>query len=257
MTKLHTTAFKKSITNGVTAFTALDAIRDNVYAKASSEGLYVPAGHSVVAAFAGSNNIQLARINSPTMLKVGYPYIRPLGGVYGIDDPNFQVLVERPLLFKDTEVVGIDAIHNAGVPQTVWALLWTQSEFEPTPPGDAFWLRMLDEGSTTVDSQWTALDNIQFDQLPEGQYVVVGLEVIGQLTVAARLVFPGQAMRPGAPAIGQPSWRTHDAFYSDAFGVYGRFPAFTPPNIEVLTDGNITYSASVPLQVYLRLIRVG
>lgn len=235
-------------------YTPLTPIRDNVVASSGTNGFLVPGGLKTVAAWVGSATFNRGRINAPSLLRVGYPFIRPAtAGATPGNNPNFQVLFDSPLVLKDNEVLGVDAVHGNVGNEVVRALVWLTESIEPPPAGSSFWIKYTSVTAAVADT-WTPL-SIAMDQLPEGQYAVVGFEHWSANAYAARLVFPNKPFRPGTLAISggtSPSAaRTHAAFYDGRFGNFGTFAAFTPPGIEVLST---TTDASH--EGYLRLVKL-
>lgn len=251
--QLHVIAFAESYAAAPTSYDAMDAVSDGVFSRASATGLYVPAGMKLVAAF-GSFGVYpnpRFRINAPSMLKVGYPQILPLAQQPGSDDPNFQVLLDRPILFPSNEVVGVDAVAaTSAAVQAGHALLFFAKEIAPLPPGDAFWIRGSASTATTPGS-WSGLDLTWDVTLPEGTWAIIGFSHVCSNGVAARLVFPGSSYRPGTLTVGSTVQRTHAAFLEGKFGVFGQFAAFAPPSVEALTA-----SAATDHQVFIRVVRV-
>ena len=256
----HLIAFYKAFGSAPTA-QKLEVVVDGVLAAAGSASptaLFVPAGMQVVAAFAisagsaGTNGFSRARIISPTFLNVAYPDIRPLDGSGSTpaDDPNVANWLQRPLRYPDTDTIEIEVTDDSPTTPNLTALVWLEVDREPVPPGETFWVRYT-SSTAAVANKWTAL-TIAMDQLPEGLYIVCGMEHVCTGCVGARLVFPGSPWRPGTLGQGSLANQTHRIFYDDSFGVWGRFPAYTPPTVEVLAN-----AASTDHTGFLRVLRVG
>jgi hypothetical protein len=213
----------------------------------------------VVAGFAFSNSLRLARMNSPTLLRVGFPYIRPIqnGTTTVPTDPNMMVLHFNQLDFPTGEPIGVDA-STTGTTDPIVVLLWFVT-LKPThlPHGDGFWMRYTTTAADTTAIQpfrWSQLTPT-FDQtLPSGTYVVVGFEHTGPSAVGARLIFPGSNHRPGTVASPLVGNRTYQGFYDGSFGAYGAFRTTSPPYVEVLASAN---DATGSHEGYMRLVRVG
>lgn len=251
----HLIAFKRATATSPTAFESMDCVADAVLAQASTTSFFVKAGMKIVAGYVGSDATSLegARINSPTFRRVGLPSIRPMNPARAAgDDPNVMVIVDRPLAYPDIDTLSLEIIADGGgTPYTI-ALLWLETDAEPVPPGDTFWLRYTNiaAGPSATALEWSAMP-ISFDQLPEGEYIVCGMEHISATCLGARLVFPGSAWRPGTLGLSSATFQNHAVFYDDRLGVYGRFNAFAPPSVEVLCTGtDATFTG------YLRVLRV-
>jgi hypothetical protein len=250
----------------------------DMYLPSTSTGLLLPTALEVVAAYATSptfsirfqgtvHGLQNARINAPSLLRVAYPYIRPLSQNLGeLTDPNVMNLIHRPLALPASEVVGIDVVSGLigdprpSFPNVAVALLWLCDHLVPAPPGESFALRFA---TTTVTSSvagaWSPIGTVVFDQnLPPGSYSVIGFEHWSQTAIAARLIFPGMATRPGSLSLsGGPPFpadaRPERLFFEGGIGVFGTFSSFAPPSIEVLTalDGDTDHEG------YLTVVRTG
>lgn len=249
----HVIAFRKAVTVPA-AYDALTAVSDEVFATASATGVFVPAGMRLVAAFGGivtGGTWGRARLNAASLLRVAQPFITPLQSSVGSDNPNMQLLTDRPLLFPSSEVIGVDAAL-ASVPTSAdtCALLFFNDQMAPVPPGDGFWIRA--EASSVTASTTTAWSTVAMTwdtTLPEGKYAVVGM-VHGGPAIAARLVFAGQVLRPGVVSVTSAAYRTHAAFYEGGFGLMGSFSAFAPPSVQILA----TNTSVGNHEIYLRVV---
>jgi hypothetical protein len=250
---LHTLAYSGDVPAGSSTEGLIAAVTDFVMATAGAQGFSVPSQLKVIAAWAGSADLNQARLVAPSLLRVSLPHIRPAtAAALPGSDPNFSVLFDSPLLIKDNETLSISAQHGNGSAQRVRALVWLADEIEPAPKGSGFWVRY--SSSTTVTADRWHLLTLNMDQLPEGQYAVTGFENFSTTCVAARLVFPNRPFRPGTLGLSGSSAageRTHAAFYDGRFGVLGKFAAFTPPGVEVLCTGTDDHHDG-----YLRLVKL-
>lgn len=249
----HLVAFTRSTATAANTFEAMNCVADSVLAQASPTAFWVKGGMRVVAGYVGSDVASPfllgARINSPTFRRVGLPNIRPMSASRAPgDDPNVMVIVDRPLHYPDSDTLTVEIIASGLTPDTI-CLLWLETEREPVPPGETFWLRYTSTASAAA-AAWTQLA-ISFDQLPEGEYIVCGMEHVSASCLAARLVFPGSPWRPGTLGQNSLTNQNHAVFYDDRLGVFGRFNAFAPPTVEVFcTLGDSAHTG------FLRVMRV-
>lgn len=252
---LHTVAYSGE-PGTITSYAAIAAISDSIL-PASGNGLLMPGDLRVVAAYAGGTTLSRARINAASLLRVGYPSIRPIQAVTdGVPpvDPNFMTMLANAPLVRANESVGVDVVHSTVGTARQVALLWLADKFDPVPSGDSFDLRFTGTTNIATAFTWTIVTPTFDQSLPSGTYAVVGLEMICNNVIAARLVFPSSVFRPGVlgggAAVG--TARTHSAFYDGSFGVLGMFQQNAPPNLEVLTA-----AAASTQEGYLRVVRVG
>ncbi len=305
----HLVAFTRSTATAANTFEAMNCVADSVLAQASATAFWVKGGMRVVTGYVGSDAgtpfLLGARINSPTFRRVGLPNIRPMNATRAPGgDPNVMVIVDRPLHYPDSDTLTVEIIASGATPDTI-CLLWLETEREPVPPGETYWLRytstsrslsekaelalgpgmrpprpsptaaeylqvflglpngrsgspsgpmpsfpFLRHAPSAAVATWTQLV-ISFDQLPEGEYIVCGMEHVSATCLGARLVFPGSPWRPGT--LGQSSLtnQNHAVFYDDRLGVFGRFNAFAPPTVEVFCT-----AADASHTGFLRVLRV-
>lgn len=259
----HLIAFKRS-TGTTGSFEAMEAVRDSVLAMASTESFFVPPGARIVAAYVGSDGndpgppvvpktLADAQINSPTFRSVGLPAIRPLNPFYlAGDDPNVMVIVGRPLRYADVDTLSVEITNPATADEDTICLIWLALDDEPIPPGDTYWLRYTNTAAAPAATplEWTSMP-LTTEQLPEGEYIICGMEHVSDTCLGARLVFPGSPWRPGTLGQAALTNQNHAVFYDDRLGVYGRFNAFAPPTLESLCSG-----ADTTFTGYFRVMRV-
>lgn len=227
----------------------------------TATGFLLPNPLMIVAACAnlpagGGTQILRASIQAPSLLRVGYPYIRPIG--HGeTTDPNVMNLLSNPLQLPASENVSI-LIGATAADAPAYTLLWLADELVPVPQGEKFVLRFTGPATSVSPSTWTPVGTVSFDQsLPPGAYTVVGFEHWSPHAVAARLVFPGCQMRPGTLSVRgtapfPSNYRTDRIFYEGRIGVYGSFNSFAPPSLEVLSTADDSAHEG-----YLTVIRTG
>jgi len=121
----HTLALTGTVTTAG-GLTALGVVTDTVFPP-SGNGYLMPDDMRVQAAYAGATNIQRARINAPSLLRVGYPSIRPVqqASISGTpaNNPNLSLFLDAPVGVRTGEAVGIDAVTISTGGETVVGLL--------------------------------------------------------------------------------------------------------------------------------------
>ena len=76
---------------------------------------------------------------------------------------------------------------------------------------------------------------ITFEQsLPVGQYAIMGMHVISDSGIAARLVIGGQGARPGCLAYDDIEDISNEVFRKGHLGVWGVFHTHAPPTLDML-----------------------
>lgn len=279
--QVHTVAYAAKIPSASPAF-ALTAVQDQFFSALGSTAFLLPSEMKLIAAFAIGPSLQRARVNSPSLLRVGFPSIRPIQqAATAPNDPNMMVLHHNQLHLPPGEPVGIDAVTGTDQDLGI-ALVWFRHAHPqhmhpgqmPMSPGhheghhgqhhehgESFWLRYTAQtspdgspaNSVVSPLRWSQLNPV-FDQvIPSGTYEVIGFEHAGTTAIGARLIFPGSVYRPGTIANTSVAQRTFEGFYNGSFGIYGTFQTISPPAVEVLC----TATDAAPHEGYMRLIRVG
>ncbi len=101
--------------------------------------------------------------------------------------------------------------------------------------------------------EWKSATYTFEDTLAAGCYAVVGMELQSTNTLAARLTFDNQVVRPGAVGTEKAGQRTANIFYDGSLGEWGRFESYSPPRLEVfaVTSATLTSFAGALQVVYL------
>lgn len=247
---------------------AVPAVTDTIF-PLSGNGVLLPCDMRLIAGYAGATTITRARVNAPSLLRVGYTSLRPVqqspttpttpSGAAAAN-PNMMMLLDSPTMLRSSEAVGVDAASQAGSAERAVAALWFTDRLEPIPPGDSYWLRFT-SSTALAATAWTVISP-SFDQaIPSGTYAVTGLEFVSPGAVVARVVFPGSVLRPGVLA--QPGdlstgssglARTHANFYNGSFGVFGLFQTNAPPYMEIYS---VSADNANKQEGYMRVVRVG
>ena len=87
---------------------------------------------------------------------------------------------------------------------------------------------------TNVLGSWVAGALTLGEDLPIGNYNVVGMRVLEATSVAARLIFKGSASRPGCPCVADEDNLDVPYFRKGGLGIWGQFHTNTPPSLEIL-----------------------
>ena len=182
-----------------------------LYADATAKTYTPPQDLQLVAAYAGGTSLTQARIEAPSLQRVGYPSIVPLESAASPsgDDVGLATYRMRPLRLVNGEGVAVLAAN--GSIGTVAACLLCSVGTIPVPPGEGFWLRYTD-GTTVNAGACTTLSASLDQDLPAGTYAIIGMDHWSATAVAARLIIDGVRYRPGLVAHNAAS-RTNEMFY--------------------------------------------
>lgn len=224
------------------------------------DDLRVPPLNMVIAAAGGVDGVVAPRVrlDSPTLDVLTRYEISPLNSQNAAavepDDPHaVDDLRMAPLRLGVDEILQVQILSNPAAAQDQWALVWL-ADVVPTPVtgGNPFTVRATGTTTLTVNV-WSTVDIILDENIPPGNYQVIGLRADSLGCVAGRLIFrTGDFWRPGVLGVDTGFDRAHPMFRHGAMGVLGEFPFTQLPAIEFLS-----VVADTVETVHLDLIRIG
>lgn len=245
----HMCAYEEAIDN--TANTDLDAITDDVLTISNSHFL-LQQDMDIIGAAAMSANLTRGRIVSPSNRQITLPFIRPIiGAAVPGDNPNYANYLDNPFRVRGLEELAIETSGVCMGTEQSLSLLALQTTMEPVPRGNIFTMRGTSTTTTTALT-WTTLTTTWADILPEGTYLVCGLEVQAATCVAARIIFEGQVWRPGSLGITGLTQRNPAVFRKGGLGVWGRFTSTAMPQIQQLNTAGVSSH-----EIYMDIMRIG
>ena len=250
----HLAAFSESIGTSVTN-SQLSALTDDILNV--SNGNFLP-DKNLDLVFAASMGVDLtnSRIVSPSNRQITLPYILPQTEALNADQSagycKYQDLTYNPMLLRGLEEFGVEVSDTSASGTTITTtIIGVQEQFEPAPRGTCYTMRgtSTTTGSTT---SWTTLSMTWADTLPEGNYTVVGLNVLSANPIAARLIFERQTWRPGCLCTTDEDNWNGPLFFNPTgqLGAWGTFPAWNPPQVQVLSS-----AADTAYTAYLQFVR--
>lgn len=244
----HLSAFAATLGPG----TDLDvsAVTDDIITIQSSH-LVLPREMDLIACAAMSATLDRARLASPTTRQIFNPYIRPItvGALPG-NNLNIQLLDHAPFQIRAWEEIQAQVTIAPGTTEPACVLAWLRLQPEQVPSGRVYPWRW---SSTTaaVANAWTTCVLTFADNLPVGQYAVIGSEHFSTNARAHRIIFPDQVYRPGMPSFASTGQRLPYAMSMYQFGVMGYFRSNAIPTVQVLVNGtDATHTG------YLHVVRV-
>ncbi len=199
-----------------------------------------------------SDNLEGARISTPSMSGVGTVMVRPwIDAVVAQNDPNLAVYLDRPPLLKKGEEINLEAKVSSS--SNIYGFNWVTEGLQLAPPGEIITLD-VETDILANQYQWTEVlpnwsDIYSSDILPNGTYAVVGSEHVSDTALAHRWIFDNQNFRPGGLSQTALDSRTHRLFYDGVLGVWGTFSNQVPPRLEVFCTGDSDNSHRAFLQV--------
>lgn len=235
------------------AYAKMTAVPD-AHVKTAGDLIYVPgfANHLIGAMACIGTTGDRARINSPSLLRTNRVYITPIeldihpgANFKGMFDPNLDIILDID--------EGIDVENNsnpAAAEQQAVALWLADRKIEPVS-GKIHTINCSLTVAQTAGT-WAFSEITLVDELPVGNYDVVGMRVVADGGVAARLVFVGGHNRPGVPCMSDVEMDTRNLFRFGNAGVFGSFHTSTLPGIELLGSAAV---GSATYQMFLDVIR--
>ena len=159
---------------------------------------------------------------------------------HDVSQSVIQLDVDESLNFQFAES-GAGAQRGTGL---VWL---SDGPISPDANGEFFTIRAT--GTTTLSAYaWTNCPLTFNDTLPAGTYEIVGMHAISTGAIAARLVIPQFAYRPGVICSTSANVYSAEKFRYGNYGVFGSFSHMTPPTVDFLSS-----SADTSQTVYLDL----
>lgn len=199
----------------------------------------------------GGTSLTRARLVSASFRQITNPEIRPYDQAAApSDDPNVMDLRRRPLRVRAQEELELQTTNDLAMgTENHTAIIAFDFGTPPAPSGQRYTLRGVSTTAAVADA-WTEIDVTWDDDLPGGNWLVVGLEVMGVDCRGARLTFENQFWRPGVPGSTDLGNRPWGPAIDGSLGIFGRFTAFRFPSVEVL-DG----AATAAHEIYLQIMR--
>jgi hypothetical protein len=234
-------------TSGVLTTTA--AVADP-HVRVSGNDISVPVDLANVAAvYAIGANMTRAALVSPSIRR-RYPFeVFPIDAASTPSDPwRLHSAGDAVIQLDPDESLNFQFAESAAGAGRGTGLVWlSDGPIMPDTSGEFFTIRAT--GSTTLTAfTWTNCALTFNDTLPAGTYDIVGMHCISTGAIAARLVIPQFAYRPGVICSTSVNVFSGTTFRFGNYGVFGTFSHMTPPTVDFLSS-----SADTSQTVYLDL----
>lgn len=249
-----TIAYYESVDQGA-AYNALTGVADQIH-RVVGDDIQIPAMNQIVAIAGGveSAAAHRARLVAPSLRRRANYQVTPLNtaaaGAVEPGSPQAVVDLRRnPLAMIRGEQLNFEALADPVAAQIQWGVVFLAAgPIEPVA-GKIFTIRAT--GATAlVAGTWTNV-TLTFDEdLPAGEYDVVGLRPQSAGLIAARLVFIGGEARPGALGVDAQADIQDDMFRRGGLGVWGHFKDDEPPTVDCLA-----ISADATQEFYFDLVQ--
>lgn len=193
-----------------------------------------------------------SQVSSPSLRRVSNLDISPLSTGLVFSNPHaINIHPYAPIPVRADEAINFNINSNPAAATSQYGLIMFGDGPQQPVSGDMVTVRAT-MNLVAVLGSWVN-GNLSFDQdLPVGNYDVVGMRVVEATTVAGRLSFVGSAWRAGTPAVGAETSIDPVHTRKGEMGIWGSFHTNTPPTIDILAAAG----AITPV-VYLDLIARG
>lgn len=246
-------AFSESQDNAG-AFANVGAVTDN-HIKAVGDSIYVNEFNRLVGVMAcmGATVPGEVRVVSPSIRRMSPHYISPvINAIYPTGDTGIDMFRDSPVILDIDEQLEVENDANPAAAEQHSVVMWlANQEIQPVKGN----IKTVKASCTTalVAGTWTFTDLTFSDDLPVGNYDVVGMRIVCDEGVAARLVPKGAINRPGVPCFASGLLQDYNnTFRKGNMGVFCSFPHNNVPGIEILGSAA---EASDTYIVYLDLIK--
>jgi len=195
--------------------------------------------------------ITQGQLTAPSLRERSLLDIRPLNvGAEPLGRRAFYETWKKPIELEPGEGLRALAAEGAAGAEQETALVWLMDEITPMPEGEIEVIRAT--SSVTLSAYaWTLCDLTLTQQLRAGRYSIVGMRAESAGAIAARLVIPGSAFRPGTSAYDAASDEQPAEFRNGGLGSWGEFDHRFIPQVEFLS-----VSADTSEEVYLDVIKL-
>ncbi len=249
----HLAAYAESIDPGA-ALVPITAVNDDSVFTAGDD-IRVPVQLPFLigeAALISATTPDQAQVQSPSLRQVANIDVEPCSTGLVFDDPaEVAMHPKSPVPLRGDESMEFYVNSDPAGAEMHYGLIWFGDGAQQEVHGDIFSVRAT-AAVTGVADAWVNGGLVFAQDLPVGNYDVVGMRVRAAGLVAARLNFIGGAWRPGCPGAVAIDDKIDRQFRYGGMGIWGTFHTNTPPSIEVLAA-----AAGISVVVILDLIARG
>ena len=224
----------------------------------SGDQLRVPtlSNIAMLAAGIGSGGSGECTLVAPNLREIGNFLISPINGnadadIEPDDPPKLVDLRGRPLAMVTGENSSVTFNSNTTAAAFQWALAMFMDSITPMPNGPVRTLRFTNTDTLTA-RVWTNANLTAAQELPAGEYAIVGMRYIGATAIAARAVPRGAGWRPGCLGGDVDGYEDHPMFRYGGLGEWFRFRHDEIPSVDFLAD-----VADTDQDIFFDVVKVG
>ncbi len=216
-------------------FTTLNAVPDQ-HVTAVGVDIQVPAYNRIIGAMAcvGNNAGARARIVSPSLRRVNPYHISPVNlGLVPADPPAIDMVSGRTVLLDLGENIEAEEDANPAALEQHAVAVWLADKDVTPVSGKIHTVRFTVLVAQAINA-WTFAGIDTVDDLPAGNYAVVGARLVAAGGIVARLVPIGETSRPGFSVSQSVAHIDADLFRVGWLGEWFRFNTLQLPGLEIL-----------------------
>jgi len=192
------------------------------------------------------------RFRSPSLLEDGFEQylVQLASGLTFGSPPQVEDYSKNPIQLRRVEALQMQVLSNPGAASVHYGLVGLADGALVKAEGRIRTVRCT--AAITLSAVAWVNGALTFPtSLRAGRYAVVGMSARSANLVAARLVFPGLAWRPGVPALNDEAEYDYPLFRMGNCGVMGEFDHSSPPTVDLL---GVTDTSE---EIFLDLVYMG
>lgn len=233
----HLLAFYSSLAAS-SANAKLNAVEDGQFTIANNQYL-LDKQYRIQRAYALGAAVVDARIVVPSLRSITWPYVHPPDKAAApSNDPSILRYLGNGNRLMAAEGVSMQATTDAtSGPLAAQGFLWIAPSFVNAPVGDCFVMKATSSIVNSVVGTWGRGSIVLDNDLPSGNYALIGADARGTAMAAVRFRFPGQDLLPGIvaeQAVGE-FLTDHQRF--GRMGLFGVFNSVQLPTVEIYALG--------------------
>ena len=221
--------------------------------KVEGDGIYIMEFNRLfgVMSCAGTTGLE-SRLVSPSLRRVNPYYIAPIElALFPDGEPHYQVNPNVSIPLDTNEALEAEILSDPAVAEQNAMVVWLSSGGITPVSGNIYTVNA--EVTVALTAGTWAFSEIDFvDELPVGNYEVVGARAVIDTAVALRFVPVGASHRPGLPVTKNVEFGRLSVFRQGQLGSWFTFNTVQPPGVEILGSvlvGSATY------QIYLDILK--
>lgn len=231
------------------ANTQVAAVSDDILFISGSNFL-IPTDMLLMAAYCQGASILRANLQSPKILQMFPQQIKPVNkGAVPLLNPNYDWYGPQYIRLRGQENLSLFATGTSAGEQTT-GFIWLGSQFDPLPAGEIYTAHGS-SATAAVANTWTTIPYTLDQNLPAGQYVMVGSNVSSTTAIAHRWIYDSGVYRPGFLSNALETDKPMFSYLYHDLGAMGTFYAYNLPRLQVFCG-----AADAAHQVYIDMVKV-